>query len=77
MNLIAISTIVVKYWPAVVAALYLAYVSSAGQTAQIPAALAALMAALGIPSGPTSPVAAAHARLTGSITQNWPSGPDL
>jgi len=37
-----------KYWPAIVAALYLAYVLAAGDNAQITPAIAALLTALGV-----------------------------
>ncbi len=48
-----------KYWPAVVAALYLAYVAAAGQAGSVPGAMAALLAALGLNAG----IVAAHAKI--------------
>jgi hypothetical protein len=36
------------YWPAIVAALYLAYVIAAGKTLEIPMAITAFITALGI-----------------------------
>jgi hypothetical protein len=51
--------LVVKYWPAVVAGLYLAYVVAAGDTAQIVPALTAFLAAAGL----SQSTASAHAKL--------------
>jgi hypothetical protein len=39
---------IVRYWPAVVAGLYLLYVLAAGQSDQVPPALSAFLAAFGI-----------------------------
>jgi hypothetical protein len=39
---------IVRYWPAVVAGLYLLYVIAAGKTDQVTPALSAFLAALGI-----------------------------
>ena len=62
-----IALLVVKYWPAVVAGLYLLYVVAAAaggpagavQAGQIPQALTAFVAALGLSQG----VASAHAKI--------------
>jgi hypothetical protein len=40
--------VVVRYWPAVVAGLYLLYVLAAGQVNQVAPAITAFLAALGI-----------------------------
>jgi hypothetical protein len=48
-----------KYWPAVVAGLYLAYVVCAGQTANVGAALAAFLSAVGL----SASVSSAHAKI--------------
>jgi hypothetical protein len=50
---------VVKYWPAVVAGLYLAYVLAAGDTAQFAPAISAFLAAVGI----NHIAASAHAKI--------------
>jgi hypothetical protein len=50
---------VIRYWPAVVAGLYLAYVLAAGKTDQITPALSAFIAAFGV----NQVAAAAHAKL--------------
>ena len=42
---------VIKYWPTVVAVLYLLYVLAAGKTDQVPAALTALLATFGLNAG--------------------------
>jgi hypothetical protein len=48
-----------KYWPAIVAGLYLAYVVAAGQTANVGPALSAFLVALGLNASATS----AHAKI--------------
>lgn len=68
MNPVAIMSLVIKYWPAVVAGLYLAYVVAAGNTAQIPGAATALAAALGL----NISAAAAHARVDALAEQTSP-----
>ena len=40
--------VVVRYWPAVVAGLYLLYVLAAGQVNEVPPAIAAFLATFGI-----------------------------
>ena len=50
---------VTKYWPAVVAGLYLAYVAASGQTTQLPAAISAFLAAAGL----NHVAAAAHSKI--------------
>lgn len=56
-------TTLAKYWPVIVAGLYLAYVVAAGQTAQIAGAVAAVVSALGLANGVVSAhSAAAEAR---------------
>jgi hypothetical protein len=50
---------VIKYWPSVVALLYLLYVLAAGQAAQVGPALAALLATFGV----NASAAAAHSKL--------------
>jgi hypothetical protein len=49
----------VKYWPAVVAGLYLAYVVAAGNSAQVGPATIALLTALGLNAQAQS----AHAKI--------------
>jgi hypothetical protein len=41
-------SVIVKYWPAVVAGLYLLYTLAAGHTTELPAAISAFVAALGL-----------------------------
>jgi hypothetical protein len=48
MKPIALVRTIVRYWPAVVAGLHLAYVLSSGNTDQIVSAVTTLVAALGI-----------------------------
>ena len=50
---------VVRYWPAVVAGLYLLYILAAGKTDQIAPALSAFIAAFGI----NHVAASAHAKV--------------
>jgi hypothetical protein len=50
---------VVRYWPAVVAGLYLLYVLAAGKLEQVAPALSAFLAAFGI----NHVAASAHARI--------------
>jgi hypothetical protein len=50
---------IVRYWPAVVAGLYLLYVLAAGKTEQLTAALSAFLAAFGV----NQVAASAHAKL--------------
>ena len=49
----------IKYWPAVVAGLYLAYVLAAGETGSLPAAISAFLAAAGL----NVSTASAHAKI--------------
>jgi hypothetical protein len=49
----------IKYWPAIVAGLYLAYVVAAGQSANLGAAFAAFLSAVGLSAG----VASAHLKI--------------
>ena len=50
---------IVRYWPAVVAGLYLLYVIAAGQAEQVTPALSAFLAAFGI----NHVAASAHAKV--------------
>jgi hypothetical protein len=50
---------IVRYWPAVVAGLYLLYVLAAGKTDQLTPALSAFLAAFGV----NQVAASAHAKL--------------
>jgi hypothetical protein len=50
---------VVKYWPAVVAGIYVVYVAASGQTAQLPAAISAFLAAAGL----SHTAASAHSKI--------------
>ena len=54
---------IVKYWPAVVAGLYLAYVAAAGNATAVPGAIAALLSTLGV----NVSVNAAHAKISQSL----------
>jgi hypothetical protein len=51
--------VVVRYWPAVVAGLYLLYVLAAGQVNEVPPAIAAFLATFGI----NQAAASAHMRV--------------
>ena len=51
--------VLVKYWPAVVAGLFLAYNLAAGNSAAVPGAFAAFVAAFGL----NQSVASAHAKI--------------
>jgi hypothetical protein len=58
-NMEAAGSLLIKYWPAVPAALYLAYLVADGQFEGIAPAFATLVAALGL----SHSVASAHARI--------------
>jgi hypothetical protein len=62
-------TTIAKYWPAVVAVLYVAYTAASGKTDQLPAALAALMAALGYGKAAAAQTAAQDARSAASAAR--------
>jgi hypothetical protein len=57
------AALIIQYWPAVVAGLYLAYVLAAGNTAQVAPALTAFIAALGL----GHQAQAAHAKIDSFI----------
>lgn len=57
--LVTVATTLAKYWPAVVAGIYVAYVAASGNAAQLPAAITAFLAAAGL----SQKAASAHAKI--------------
>ena len=57
--MVTVATSLIKYWPAIVAGLFLAYNLAAGNSAAVPGAFAGFLAALGL----NTSIASAHAKI--------------